>query len=299
MEEQGFVFSATLAPGQRGGIDETVLRRRRDLKQGFYDYTVKELGRSPRTGEVYLTNLKTLERFTSKPIEKVTADDLREFKKTDYSPAYKQSVIVAARQFHAWGAMEGHWPRNGIMDIPTPRNPREHRAPLSVPEARRLLDAARTPAEVRATYLGLYAGTRAFESASIRAENWGDRLTFTGKGAKKRSVPVHPCLQEMRDAILAETPASKDVLIDAFTHLRDRIDARDLEGKPATTHSLRRTFASQVYDRGAPWEVVQKLLGHGGDVTSFYARITWDKLVSAVMSLDYSLDVPVQLSLFG
>lgn len=276
------------------------LFRKKELKQGFYDYLVKELGRAPRTGEIYLTNLGVLERITGKPISRVTADDLREFKRTDYSPAYKQSIVVAVRQFHAWGALEGYWDRNGIADVPTPRNPRDPRPPMSVAEAHRMLTEARNPLEKRAVGLGFYAGTRAIESAErIGPREWQpDRLTFVGKGNKKRSVPVHPELALIRDEILSEQPGSKDVLIGAFTRLRDRIDASDVEGKPATTHSARRTFASQVYDLGAPWEVVQKLLGHGGDVTGFYAEIVWAKLVDAVAPLDYSVKVPVQMHLF-
>lgn len=270
-----------------------------ELKQGFYDYIVLELNRTPRTGEVYLTNLATLERFVCKPIEDVTADDLRTFKRSHYSQAYKQSVIVAARQFHAWGALEGLWERTSIMDVATPRNPREPKAPISFDTARLLMDSVRTPLELRATYLGLYAGLRVHESALIDSDRWtGNCLTFIGKGGRKRSVPVHKELSSRRAEILCVTPASKNVLIDAFTRLRDRVMARDLDRKLVSTHSLRRTFATAVYDAGAPWEVVQKLLGHGGDVTALYARISWERLVEGIGGIDYNSGQPEQLSLF-
>lgn len=80
-----------------------------------------------------------------------------------------------------------------------------------------------------------------------------------------------------------------------FAYLRNRLRLTDLEGGLVTPHTLRRTFASTMYEAGAPWEVCARALGHGEDVTALYARISWDRLEKAVGNVRYWDGVPRQL----
>lgn len=156
-----------------------------------------------------------------------------------------------------------------------------------------LLGACQSPLEHRLINLGLYAGCRIHESASITAENWqDDRLVFIGKGAKQRTVPIHNELQRVKHTILSTTPASEGVLQSVMERLRARIAAVDESGRPVRSHSLRRTFAVSLYERfRVPREVVATLLGHDDSVTALYAPVRFHLLREAIDKLNYYEDL--------
>lgn len=252
-------------------------------REQYVGYMVGELGRQEETIRTYLEGLDRLERFAGKPVEEVTVADARRFlRESDYRPLTKRSVIVALRSFHQWGALEGHWPLNGIMALRGPRCYVNPLPPLMDGEARTLLSACTLPTEFRLVYLGLYAGTRIAESAAMTAEHWkGDRLHFVGKGGKARTVPVHPELEAVRDFVLGEPcPCSPNGL----QHAQVRLSKRS--GVPFVSHALRRTFASSLYEI-APREVVGQLLGHGDTVTGRYAPPTMRMMTEAISRLSY------------
>jgi site-specific recombinase XerD len=275
-------------------------RRRVDYMADFASYLTDELGRSPLTARGYSYALRCISRWAEKPPWEITASDLRAFKRhTDYSPATKQHVVVAVHAFHEWGVLEEHWKLNGLMAVKTPKTPFRPRPPISSHSARILLENCSTPLEYRVVYLGLYSGCRISESTNMdRSHDHGDRLTFIGKGGKTRTVPIHPELKDKLPTIWSIKPASVGVLQSAMQRLRDKFESKDLEGRKTSSHSLRRTFATTMYDAGVPFEVVARLLGHGEDVTALYARISFDRLKDAVSQVDYYGGEPVQLALF-
>lgn len=269
----------------------------------FPSYLVDELGRSRNTAAGYLGAIERAARFLGKPPHKVTADDLRRLlRETNYAPATKRGIVVAFHAYHSFGVVEGAWKMNGISELRTPKVIHEPRAPLSSFDAHRLLMNAISPIQTRIVYLGLYAGLRIQESSGLRERHWkGDCLSITreiAKAGKARKVPVHPELERKRELILSHSP-TKGTAGTMFCKLRKRLELKDTDGNVATPHTLRRTFATKVYDEGrVMWEVVQKLLGHGTDVTSLYARVSWTQMVEAVAPLYFSDGQPCQLSLF-
>ena len=290
----------------RRGDDVLLKKRARAdsvLLDGFSAYEVGELGNSPRTAVSYSYSLKCLARWSGRDLFTLGskgANDLRAFKReADYKNTTKQQVVVAMHRFHEWGAQEGLWELNGILAVPSPKVRLPLKAPLSLESARRVIEEAKRPLEKRVVLLGLYAGCRISESAEMDETHLaGGWLTFTGKGNKKRRVPVHPELANEIDDVLSFRPSSKQVLHSSFARLRDRIGLLDEEGETATSHTLRRTCGSALYDAGVPWEVVARLLGHGADVTARYAKIRPDVLKDSIAKLDYYKGQPVQGTLF-
>lgn len=264
----------------------------------FTSYLVEELGRSPRTAESYIGAVKRAAAFADKPAHKVTADDLREIlRSSGFALSTKRGIVVACRQFHLWGNVEGLWALNGMVALKTPKVPKQVLPPMSAQEARRALAHCDSPLRYRLAYLGLYAGLRVSESAQIDREAWhGGWLTVWGKGSKKRRVPVHPELEKVREIILSRSPNRRTLEV-TWTRYRDRLDLKTIEGTKATTHTLRRTCASEMY-RSAPWEVVAKVLGHGADVTASYAQIPDADMQAAIGSIYYMRGQPVQLVLW-
>lgn len=267
----------------------------------FGSYLVGVLGRSPATAKGYIGMGKMAAKQLDKHVLRIDSEDLITLiSKADWSPATKRAMVVAFHQIDDFAAMKGFGKRNGIAHLKTPKVPRNKRAPLYSRDAFRLLESVETGIQVRTVYLGLFAGTRIAESSSIKEENWQEgTLVFTGKGSKRRSVPVHPELDKVKDTILGNPPASKISAGVIFGRLRDRLDLRDTDGLPATPHTLRRTFATALYETGATWEVVGTLLGHDLGVTDSYVRIGDDTMREHVERVEYLSGEPVQLRLFG
>lgn len=268
----------------------------------FGEYLLLELARSAQTVRGYHQQLVAVARMTGKPICLVSVEDVRYRVKRDTEAALstKNLRIAAFRQLHMWGLLEKEkWADPamlGVKSLPYPK--RMPKPPIGLMDARKLLANCRTANEYRVCYLGLFGGLRVSESASLEGTNlFGDAMTFVGKGNKERTVPVHPELRKVMPEILARKPRSKEVLMGAFAEMRDRLGVTDLKGKPATSHSLRRTCADFMYDRAdVPREVVKAILGHGSSVTDLYAPVRIGKMRQAIEAIDYTLGEPVQLS---
>ena len=285
-----------------GDAEGLFKRRNYDYLGEFQAFLIHEEDRSERTAESYLYGLKAIQKLTGKPVHKVTTDDLRSVKRTPgYAASTKQGWVVAMKRFHAWGAMEGFWERNGMMDVTTPRPKPTRRPPVSIPTAQKILLSCETPIQFRIAYFGLYAGCRISESARMAPENWKkDRLHFMGKGGKWRSVPIHPELAKVREMIERKQPSSVAVCHSTWARFRDKHDLKNIHGEPAIPHALRKTFATEVYGEGkVAAEVVSELLGHAQTVTmGVYVEVNWSQMVAAVEPLDYWGSDPIQGALF-
>lgn len=268
----------------------------------FADYLIDELGRSPKTVYAYRQQIASAAASLGKPFHKITVRDVRYHIKRDSSVALstRQLRLAAFKVLHKWALLEGYnWADPAMLAVASVKVPRRRRFPVSVHTARDLLTGARTPNETRAVYLGLYGGLRASEAANLsQGEVTHRSLIFVGKGDKQREVPIHLELRSALEGFIGQVPASVGVLMGSFAKLRDRVGARDIQGEPATIHTLRRTFADTMYQHGARREWVAQILGHGQDVTDVYAPVSWDQMVTAVGMVDYFSGDPVQLSLF-
>lgn len=282
--------------------DAVRFRKRSDqwYFDAFADYVLLEAGLAPRTADNYVKDLRRVVGFTGKPIMDTTADDLRRLvREYPCANATKSRTVVSCRQFFSWAALEGYRDLDSIVVVRTPKVIRHPKPSISHETARLLLASCRTPLEYRVIHLGLYAGLRIAESASVEGAMWQrDRLKIIGKGRKPRVVPVHPELHKVSHLILEFTPKSVGVLHSALMRVRSRIGAYDTEGNLVKSHALRRTFGQTLYDSGAPWEVVRKVLGHGSEVTDLYVRVKFSDLRSHVQGVSYFSGQPVQLGLF-
>lgn len=296
-----------LIPPLPGGEGREMLQRRasdEDVQKDFGDYLLLEEGRSEETVRGYCQQQKAVARMLAKRIVEVSPTDLRYEVKRDMSCALstKQLRITSYRQLHMWALLdERKWANPAMLGVKSPKSPRRlAKPPISLFDARKLLANCQNPNEYRVVYLGLYAGLRVCESARItEGQVHGDRLVFVGKGDKERTVPIHPELAKVLPEFLAHVPKSKGVLMDRMTKMRDRLRVFDLKGRPASTHSLRRTCADFLYDKlSVEREVVKMILGHGGEVTDVYAPVRFPKMAEAMGRLDYNLGEPIQLALF-
>ncbi len=254
-----------------------------NLKAQFADYALYELGRARSTVDAYLFRLDWLEVLIGKPVEQISAQDVRELRRAwDKADSTFKGLLTALKQFHLWGALEGHWSQNGISLIRLGRFEESNAPPLSKAEARSLLAACSRPLEYRLIYLGLYAGMRIGESARFEGPMWRDVLRFVGeKTFRVREVPVHPELEAAKWWILASRPT----LTTTLQRVKRRLATET--GITFKSQQLRKTFATTLYDAEVPDRTIKHLLGHSQDVTDRYIFTSRQKLEEAISRLSY------------
>lgn len=113
-------------------------------------------------------------------------------------------------------------------------------------------------------------------------------LSIRGKGDKYRVVPVSKrCWRAISDAYISSMASGDKLLI----HYSDRSARKCITtlgrkaklARPISSHDLRATFATVVYDRTLNQRVVQELLGHAqGSTTELYIGVAQKAMAEGV-----------------
>jgi integrase/recombinase XerD len=185
--------------------------------------------------------------------------------------------------------------------IRVPAQPKGRNRALDPEHARALHKTARfwVP-QGTAVMFGLYLGMRVTEIASAqwsrfdREQEW---YTVIGKGDRSRTIPVHPTLRDdlqyvraRGDHIFPGQGSRHHVGSNTVWNwtLKVAVEA----GIPRiTTHQLRHTAITEIYDRTGDLLVAQEFAGHSRpDVTRRYTRLNVRRLVEAVNAINYEED---------
>lgn len=255
------------------------------LRRRFAQYLLGERNLTPSTAFTYEQSLMRLERFTGIEAHLISVAEMRRFlRESDFNPGTKSGSLVAMKAFHRWAEVEGEpWANAAFQSLVAPKQLRNPKPSLEVVEARTLLTVCRRSREFRVIGLGLLAGLRVSEAASISEEEWlRDRLRFVGKGRKLREVPIVPELAALKGMILQRGPTTADSLKGICRSLSH------VTGVPFTSHTLRRTFSNTLRRAGVPREVIGAILGHAPvSVTETYTPVEFEEMVDAMKRLSY------------
>ena len=179
-------------------------------------------------------------------------------------------------------------------------------------ELNRMLSYCKDPTERMILLLGAYCGLRRGEMSNLNLDDYdGKQLRVNGKGHNRgqvRMIPLSdPMIKELDDYIRRreniidgmkmENNGSLLIYIGWRTHaLRvhpDRIGnivkrIADESGVSCSTHSLRRLFATMMFDNKVEAPVVQNLMGHERiDTTLRYVRYDTAKMKAAMDVLTF------------
>jgi integrase/recombinase XerD len=287
----------------------------RENIESFLKYLVVEKGFSKNTEEAYRNDLYQLETFeasqASKRGEMPTWNSfdrqemlayMLDLKEKKYASTTLARKIAAAKSFFKFMTEEHQVEHNPTENIASLRVGRALPKPISVAQARRLLDEP-TKGEVtpeskrdKAMLELLYAsGMRVSELVALNmgdVDYSGGYVRCIGKGSKERMIPIYP-----RAALAVE-----DYLKDARPHIvQTRTDemalflnvrgerltrqglwqilkgyarAANIESD-VTPHTLRHSFATHMLNGGADLRMVQELLGHANiSTTQVYTHLT-------------------------
>jgi integrase/recombinase XerD len=287
----------------------------RENIESFLKYLVVEKGFSKNTEEAYRNDLYQLETFIAQEASKRgEIPDWNKFERQEmlsymlnlkekkYASTTLARKIAAAKSFFKFLAEEHKIEHNPTENIASLRVGRALPKPISVAQARRLLDeptrGEATPESKRdkAMLELLYAsGMRVSELVALNlgdVDFSGGYVRCIGKGNKERMIPIYPRAaisieeyqKEARPHIVQKRTEEKALFLNVrgerltrqglWQILKGYAKAANIESE-VTPHTLRHSFATHMLNGGADLRMVQELLGHANiSTTQVYTHLT-------------------------
>lgn len=281
----------------------------------WLDNLVLERRLSPKTGMSYEIDMKEFMTFLNEHLDAVVElSDLKKLQVSDFraflvwKAEQKISRSSIARNMSAVRNFFKYLTRNEVLEntavlaVRSARKAKILPKPLSVTDAERFLEAAKTMNKKSweakrdvALYTLLYgAGLRIAEALKLDVRDFplgSDSMIITGKGNKQRLVPLLPMVKQTVKTYLKACPY-KSATSPLFVGARgDRINPgvvqrnvrliRRMLNMPdtVTPHALRHSFATHLLQGGGDLRTVQELLGHSSlSATQRYTEITTEQL---------------------
>lgn len=243
-------------------------------------------GRSAKTQEAYRRDLIMFEGWLGSEIADATKKQLRDY--TLYLLMERKYRIVTARRCLTTLRMFFNYLRreeirevNPALDIEFPKPEQRKPKVLRVPEVVSILNVKRSPRDRAILELLYGSGLRRAELAGLTLDDVdlvSRTATLTGKGNKRRFVPLTEASISAMQTYLCVRPASDDRAF--FLSNRERAlglrqvwkivkDAAIAAGVPrASTHAMRHSFATHFIEGGGELSSLQRFLGHANITTT-------------------------------
>jgi integrase/recombinase XerC len=279
---------------------KTVEAYRRDLSQ-FLAFLAEHLGRSP--------SLKHLERLVPADVRAFMAA-----RRADGIGGRSLMRALAGVRSFARFLERNHKGKVGALSaVRAPKVAKTLPKPIAIASAKRIADTDLRAGEAcepwilardAAVLALLYgSGLRISEALGLKRQDVpqpgaGDVIVVTGKGNKKRMVPVlQQVLQLVADYVALcprelppdgplfigarGGPLSARIIQLAMARLRGALGLADT----ATPHALRHSFATHLLARGGDLRAIQELLGHASlSTTQIYTAVDTERLLEVYRS---------------
>lgn len=250
-------------------------------------------GRSDQTVKCYGSDLRMMLEELKEPeismeeFEDTAMEWLQEHRRT-IAPKTTSRRLTSLRAFARWAG----W--GNLLDeysAPTPARGMPHPLPEGIDGVKRLIEAARQENQIALVALCGLCGLRVAEALSVRPSHFNHdtrTLSVRGKGDKTRIVPVSELAWHYLAAPVTRAFLDSDRQV---VGLKDRFARRVITDlgvraglqRHISSHDLRATFATAVYDKTLDLRVTQELLGHSSSqTTELYTGVTMSKMRGAV-----------------
>ena len=287
-------------------------------------YLGAERRMSPKTVDSYRRDVSQFLRFlaehlggapTLKQLAKLAPPDVRAFmaarRNEGVGSRSLMRCLAGIRSFTRFLERKGKGRVAAVTAVRAPKVPKTLPKPLAVSAAVRITSTDLREGETReqliiardAAVLALLygSGLRLSEALSLKrsdARPNTEALVVTGKGRKKRMVPVLPQVIKAIDEYLELCPfhlkpegplfvgarggtLSPRIVQLAMARLRGALGLAD----SATPHALRHSFATHLLARGGDLRAIQELLGHASlSTTQIYTAVDTDRLLEVYVS---------------
>lgn len=250
-------------------------------------------GRSENTLKAYRSDLSEFLRWAERPISMEEFEDQAMIwlnnNRRIVAPKTTGRRLSSLRCFARWAGQPGLLTE---YSAPTPARAMPHPIPEGMDGVRRMIEAAEKINQKAVVAFGGFVGCRIAETLAVTAAdfNFGEMtLTIRGKGDKQRIVPVSDeawtvIQRPVLDTAIRDMNAPVIDYKDRFarkvvTDLGNRADLT----RSVSSHDLRATFATAVYDKTKDIRLVQELLGHASSqTTELYTGVKLESMRSAV-----------------
>jgi len=282
--------------------------------ESFLKYLKVEKGFSQNTEEAYRNDLTQLLKYVSDASSKtgeIPSWDSFDRQKMlgymlylneqGYASTTKARKIAAAKSFFKFLTEEHKVELNPTENIASLKVGRTLPKPISVAQARQLLDEAGKGTNLeskrdKAMLELLYAsGMRVSELVSLNlgdVDTQGGYVRCFGKGNKERMIPIYPrasqaveeYLSKARPIIVQHNNKENALFLNVrgerltrqglWQILKGYAKAAEIDVE-VTPHTLRHSFATHMLNGGADLRMVQELLGHANiSTTQVYTHLT-------------------------
>ena len=252
-------------------------------------------GRSENTVRAYSTDLREFLAAMTSPITKKNFDQkatlwLNE-NRTTWAPKTTGRRMTTLRSFARWVK----WPAENLNEYraPVPGRAMPHPIPEGIAGVIRMIETGKNERQRALVALCGLCGLRVSEALDVTPVCFdvpNRMLTVRGKGDKTRIITVSETAWNfiqpaVIDAVLAGGPEMPIV------HYEDRFARQAIQSmaqraglaRTVSSHDLRATFATAVYDKTKDIRVTQELLGHSSSqTTEGYTGVTNDTMRGAV-----------------
>jgi integrase/recombinase XerC len=284
-------------------------------------YLAAERRMSPKTVEAYVRDVTQFLGFLSEhlggpvsfsALTGLAPQDVRAFmaarRAGGISGRSLMRGLAGARSFARFLERNGRGRVGALAAVRSPKVAKTLPKPLAIADAKRIADTDLRAGEEREPWIFardaavmalLYgSGLRISEALGLTATEApvagrDDSITVTGKGNKKRMVPVLPqvcdLIAEYRSqcpyALAGDGPLfvgakggplSPRIIQYAMAQVRGALGLSDT----ATPHALRHSFATHLLARGGDLRAIQELLGHASlSTTQIYTAVDTERLM--------------------
>lgn len=262
---------------------ETIRAYRRDLKK-FQCFLMSEREGEVRIVDIMLADLESYVLYLKETCK--------------LQPRSRNRYMSSLSAFFAYSVKRGWVSRNPALWLDAAK---VYNRPMSVcteEELCRLIEAIDQPVVRAAVEFMAKTGLRCGEATNLKVEEIDyqfERIhVIAGKGGKYRSVPIAqsllPVMQQYEQSVRSTdspyffaTTKTGRLSAQYINFTLKRITKELGWKKKITNHTLRRTFATNLYKRGVGLETIKTLLGHESiRTTSIYLQLQEEDLRNAV-----------------
>lgn len=284
---------------ERIANSEDSVKKSQNLLKMFIDAKAVE-GRSPKTTERYRYILTRFFKYEKVSAQDTTVYHIRDYFMNEKERGISDSTLASIRDvfnsFFGWLYKEGLISKNPCANVGTVKQEKKVRKPFSQVDLQKLLNSCNYIRDKAMVLFLLNTGCRVSEICGLTIENVDlikRECVVYGKGKKERTVYFDDVTAYVLEQYLASrhfsSPSSPLFLSLSkrfFTPggvraMLSRIEK--LSGvENVHPHRFRRTFATNMIDRGMPIQEVAVILGHDRiDTTMKYVYQSRERTKSA------------------